>query len=300
MSLTYFGSFRSFDPYAFSMGFSPVLSCELDEPLPLRELLDDWINPLRRVISLGTGRAEEITYLTVKSDGAKQRGQLFGSGITQEPYESSRKEIEKIRAPLRLKSDGVSLLELLRTWQKLASVHHPLLETYGSMLHARDQHPRSRFLLLLQAIEGTHGHETKASFAKRQEKHTEDRDDVIELAKVVLNDKQMRFLERTLSKRPLSGLESAINWLAKKLPGDVKKPLEATSLIMTLKAAPTNAKSASDALRIIRNDLAHGTKGYDTYELHQVVTVLEQMVRAHALELLGCPGGVVSRVLDTS
>jgi hypothetical protein len=48
-------------------------------------------------------------------------------------------------------------------------------------LHARDQHPRPRFLLLLQAIEGTHGHETKASFAKRQKKHTGARDEVIAL-----------------------------------------------------------------------------------------------------------------------
>lgn len=303
MSLTYYGSIRSFDPYAFSMGFSPVLSCELVEPVPLCQLLDDWINPLHRVVSIGTGRAEEITYLTVNpvtGRGAKQEGQVFGSGITQEPYESLREQIEKFKTPLKLKSDGVSLLELLRTWQKLASVHHPLLETYGSMLHARDQHPRSRFLLLLQAIEGTHGHETRASFAKRQKKHTENRDAVIELAKDVLDDKQLKFLESALSKRPPGGLEPAIDWLSKKLPGDVKSRLEATSLIATVRAAPTNAKSAPDALRIIRNDLAHGTSGYDTYELRQVVEILEQMVRAHAFEVLGCPRGVITRVLDAS
>jgi hypothetical protein len=303
MSLTYYGSFRSFDPYAFSMGFSPVLSCELAEAVSLHQLLDDWINPLRRVDSIGTGRSEEITYLTVypvTGEEAKHKGQLFGSGITQEPYESSREEIDKIKAALRLKSDGVSLLELLRTWHKLASVHHPLLETYGSMLHARDQHPRSRFLLLLQAIEGTHGHETKASFAKRQKKHTEAREEVIALAKDVLDDKQLKFLERTLSKRPPGGLEPAINWLANKLPGNVKAQLDATPLIATAKTAPTSAKNAPDALRIIRNDLAHGTKGYEAYELHPVVKVLEQMVRAHALELLGCPSGVITRVLDAS
>lgn len=69
LNLTYYGSFRSFDPYAFSMSFSPVLSCELAEPVSLRHLLDDWINPLRRIVSIGTGRAEEITYLTVSRHG---------------------------------------------------------------------------------------------------------------------------------------------------------------------------------------------------------------------------------------
>lgn len=300
MSLTYYGSIRTFDPYAFSMGFSPVLSCELAEPVPLRQLLDDWVDPLRRVVSIGTGRSEEITYLTVcpvTGHGAEQQGQVFGSGITQEPYESVRERIEEIKAPLRLKSDGVSLLELLRTWQKLASVHHPLLETYGSMLHARDQHPRSRILLLLQAIEGTHGHETKASFERRQKRHSEDRAAVVEVAKDVLDDKQLKFLERALSKRPPGGLEPAINWLSKKLPGDTKTRLEAVSLIRMVKAAPTNAKNAPDALRIIRNDLAHGTKGYETYELQQVVNVLEQMVRGHALQVLGCPSVVITRVV---
>ncbi|TCI97399.1 hypothetical protein [Aeromicrobium sp. IC_218] len=303
VGLTYFGSFRSFDPYSFGMGFSPVAWCKLGQPLPLRQILDYWIQPLRRVVSIATGRAEEITYLTVypaTEDDFERKGQVFGSGITQEPYESLRDEIDKIKSPLRLKLDSVSLLELLRTWQKLASVHHPLLETYGSMLHARDQHPRSWFLLLLQAIEGTHGHETKASFANRQKKHTEDRDEVIALAKGSLDTKQQKFLERNIGKRPPGGLEPAINWLANKLPGDVKAELDGTQLIAAMKGAPINAKNAPDALRIMRNDLAHGTKGYDAYELHQVVEVLERMVRAHALELLGCPNDVVSRVLGAS
>jgi hypothetical protein len=303
MKLTYYGSFRSFDPYAFSMGFSPVLSCDLAVAVSLHELLDDWISPLRRIVSIGTGRSEEITYLTVcpvAGEETQRKGQLFGSGITQEPYESSQEEINKIKAPLRLKPDGVSLLVLLRAWQKLASVHHPLLETYGSMLHARDQHPRSRFLLLLQAIEGTHGHETRASFAMRLKKHTEARDGVITLAKGVLDAKQLKFLERSLGKRPHGGLEAAIIWLANRLPGNVKAQLDGTPLVTTAKTAPTNAKNAPDALRIIRNDLAHGIKGYDAYELHQVVKVLEQMVRAHALELLGCPSSVITRVLDAS
>ncbi|MFD1826782.1 MULTISPECIES: hypothetical protein [Mumia] len=80
----------------------------------------------------------------------------------------------------------------------------------------------------------------------------------------------------------------------------MKGQLEATPLVTATKAAPVNARNAADALRIIRNDLAHGTKGYDAYELQQVVAVLERMVRAHALDLLGCPDKVVGRVLTAS
>ena len=168
------------------------------------------------------------------------------------------------------------------------------------MLHALDQHPRSRFLLLLQAIEGTHGHDTKVSFARRQKTHTDTRDTIVGLVKDCLDEKQLKFLERNLGKRPPGGLEPAINWLTKKLPGDVKKLLDSTDLVNAAKTGPVNAKNAPDALRIIRNGLAHGTKGYDAYELHGVVKVLEQMVRAHALELLGCPDGVIGRVLEAT
>jgi hypothetical protein len=194
----------------------------------------------------------------------------------------------------------VSLLQLLRTWQKLDSAHHPLLETYGSMLHAPAQHPRSRLLLLLQAIEGTYGHETKASFAERLQQHVAARDEVIARAQAALDEDQLKFLKRNLGQRPPGGLEPAIHWLAKTLPRNVTAQLDATPLITAVRTAPTSAKNAADALRIIRNDLAHGNKGYDAYDLYQVVQVLEQMVRAHALELLGCPTGVINRVLDAS
>jgi len=300
MTLTYFASIRSFDPYSYRMGFSPVLTCELEEAVPLQRLLDDWITPIRSVVSIATGRSEDVSYLTVypQSEGsAKQGGQLFGLGITQRPYESAYEVIEQIKSPLQLKVDDVSLLVLVRAWQNLMATHHPLVETYGSMLHARDQHPRSRFLLLLQAIEGTHGYETQASFAKRLKAHTAARDQLVRLAQTSLDGGQLKFLERNLNKRPSGGLEPAITWLTKRLPGATIERLAATDLVTNTLAGPEAAKNAPDALRIIRNDLAHGTKGYNAFELDAVVNILEEMVRAHALELLGVPEVVTCRVV---
>lgn len=301
--LTYYAKMRSLDPYNFSIRFSPVAWCKIDDPISLRKLLTEWIEPLRRLISIATGRPEEITYLAVypgADDGEERQGQVFGSGIKQEPYESTRDEIEKIGSALKLKADQVSLLDLLRTWQRLASVHHPLLETYGAMLHVTEQHPRSRLLLLLQVIEGTYGHETRASLADRMARHNEVRDEVITLTREALDPEQQKFLKRNLGKRPPGGLEPAINWLAEELPGDLKARLDACPLIAVVKKAPVNARNAPDALRVIRNDLAHGTKGYDALGLHEVVTILELAVRAYALQLLGCPRHVIERLLASS
>lgn len=300
LKLSFHGSFRTFDSHAFSMGFSPVVSAELAKPIRLRQLVDDWVTPIRRVVSIATGRAEELTYAVVyqpSTDDREPKGQLFGTGIAQEPYESTEEAVRKVEAPLRLKSDEVSLLQMVRAWQEMAAAHHPLIETYGSMLHARDQHPRSRFLLLLQAIEGTHGHETKASYAQRTKVHQATRADVLRTAEASLNEKQLRFLDKNMGKHPPGGLSAAVAWLVKKLPGDVRTRLDATRLVAATRSEPTNASSVADALRIIRNDLAHGKKGYDAYDLYEVVKVLELVVRARALQLLGCPEAVVERVL---
>lgn len=300
LTVDFRGSFRTFDPYSFGMGFSPVVRAEFSEALPFRQLFDDWVQPIRKVVSIATGRPEPLTYAVLKvadGDGHDRDAPVFGNGVTQEPYESAFAEVQKIDSPLRLKTDAVSLLDLVHQWQKMAADHHPLVETYGAMLHARDQHPRSRFLLLIQAIEGTHGYETKASFEKRTVKHQATRGDLVAGVAEVLDEKQLKFLDKNLGKYPPAGLTAALSWLAKKLPGDVYKRLDGTALITDAKNPPTSATSTADALRIIRNNLAHGTNGYDAHQLHPVVKLLDLMVRAHALQLLGCPDEVIERLL---
>ena len=48
------------------------------------------------------------------------------------------------------------------------------------------------------------------------------------------------------------------------------------------------SRSSGPALRAVRNDLSHGTKGYPTLDLHAVVQILERVTRAHMLRVLGC------------
>jgi hypothetical protein len=60
-------------------------------------------------------------------------------------------------------------------------------------------------------------------------------------------------------------------------------------------AAPTTPASA---LRIVRNNLAHGKRGYDPQVLDEAVRILELIVRGHSLRILGCSDHVVARVFD--
>ena len=167
--LEYDASIAVGNSYAFRFVVSPVVRIESREALTVRAWVDRWIVPLRRIVSIATGDAQPLTYLAVDASGVNgpdspQRRQVYGSGITQEPYQSNQAAVHKSSAAIRIAVDGLSLLDMLRRWQGLEDDHHPLIETYGAMLSATDEHPRSRFLLLVQALEGLHGHETAAAY----------------------------------------------------------------------------------------------------------------------------------------
>ncbi|MBX9243855.1 hypothetical protein ICW40_03425 [Actinotalea ferrariae] len=112
-------------------------------------------------------------------------------------------------------------------------------------------------------------------------KHAERQETVLARLKDLTDDdlstQDRRFIKDNLQKRPSSSLDGA--------------------LVKGLRASG-RATSTSDALRHVRNDLAHGNRGYAFDELDEVVAVLERIVRGHALRLLGCPDLVVARVFD--
>ncbi|MFC4429760.1 HEPN domain-containing protein [Citricoccus alkalitolerans] len=297
------------NPYAFRFVVSPVVRIESREALSVREWVDRWIVPLRRIASIATGDAQPLTYLAVHPTSGDVRGtrkhrgrQVYGSGITQKPYQSDQTSVRKASTSVHIAVDGLSLLDMIRRWQKLEDDHHPLIETYGAMLSATDEHPRSRFLLLIQALEGLHGHETAAAYAERKERHTEERKALIEALKGAdtLDSRQLKFVKRNLAKQPLRGLDEALRHLLGRLPVDLTPRLSDCNLLAEYlsEAQGPEIQRVAYALSRVRNDLAHGNKGFDAYDLNEAVRVLERIVRAQALRLLGCPDSVLERVCD--
>lgn len=297
----YNGRARAMDAYEFGLRFSPVATLELKEAVTLRELVDDYVEPLRRIIAIATGRPRDLTYIAVKLDGEEGWFQVFGSAITQQPFESSSKALRGTPSAVRSHEDNLSLLDLITQWRQLESEHHPLVETYGSMLHAADQHPRSRFLLLIQALEGMHGAETRDQYNEKVSKHTERRDAALEKLKGLPDEdlpvEHRRFIRDNLQKWPQRSLDTALVAMAKALPINGMDALANTDLVKGL-CASGRAKSTQEALRLVRNDLAHGNRGYPADALYEAVVVLERIVRGHALRLLKCPDLVIARVFD--
>lgn len=287
--------------YQLNVRFSPTADIMLLAPQPLRTFLQDWVQPLRKVLSIATGQPETVTYLAVggSEDRGHAMGQVFGTAIAQEPYESTSTGVREKASAIRCHEDSVSLLSLVRRWNALAEDHHPLIETYGAMLSVPDRHPRSRFLLLIQAIEGMYGYEARDARQVREASYVTQRDEFLARVTPLLGPEDKKFLTRRLSKHLPAGLDEALITVITGLPINLMDVIADTNVIKELKNAP-NVNTTPEALRLLRNHLAHGEKGHDVRLLNEVVKPLERVVRAHSLRLLGCPDTVLRRVLDPS
>jgi hypothetical protein len=292
LKLQFYNSLSAPDSFFFQVAFSPIVLADFTEPVDFDQIFSYWIEPLRRIVALSTGRKERTTYLSIKvSDpvnGEVMDFQVYGTALHQDPFASRGNDIRKVHRAFLISPNNLSLLALLRRWQELIEEHHPLLETYGSLMFAPEQHPRSGFLLLIQAIEGLHGFETEDNFEQRVTKHLERRNAVLDEAKATLSKESTKFLQH-LKKEPPRTLDEAITAILASVPVDVMPELTATSLVLEAMTDNRDPGNTVGCLRLIRNDLAHGKRGYDTQKLHDVVELLDSVVRAHFLRILGCP-----------
>ncbi|RPK75700.1 hypothetical protein EES45_24750 [Streptomyces sp. ADI97-07] len=297
LTVSYYQRMHVMDACEFNLAFSPVATVTLTEAKPLAITIDEYIEPLRKILSIATGKSQDLSYLHVNLEGRAGDYQVVGTGITQAPFASSTSAVRAHNSAVRALPDGLSLLELVTQWSRYAAAHHPLVETYGAMLHTRDQHPRSRYLLLIQALEGLYGHENKATIEKREAEHTASHKELLARAKEHLDAETFKFVKKYLANKPPTSLDRALDALMTGLPVDIMDRLSAAELVLEVQAAhPTKALTTAGAMRQVRNDLAHGNRGYKPHYLQEVVEILEFIVRGHSLRILGCPTAVISRV----
>ncbi|OLT42134.1 hypothetical protein BJF86_15410 [Serinicoccus sp. CNJ-927] len=317
----YAAKVNTFDFYNVAIRFAPVLDATMP-PSTLFDVVHRYVEPVRAIASIATGRSQPITHLMLskadepthiaipKSRDSEGRThepifrellpawQVYGTGLRQVPYESDSETVRHHESVLLCRDDEVNLLDLVHAWWKLTDERHPLIETYAGMLHAQEDHPRSRFLLLIQSLEGLHGHETKGEYEDAMKMHIERRVQILERARDHLERNDFRFLKKSLLKEPFRSLETALKWSFKiHVPEpSIEARLARTRLMKFVSSAEDC--STLDAVRRVRNHLAHGTRGFDAQDLDEVNEILDRVVRAHALRLLGCPDLVLARLFD--
>lgn len=302
LRIEYAGRLRVLSAYEYQLAFAAYVGVELPEPISVDACVDNWLEPVRRIVSVATGRQEHVTSLMLLTNAAEAqqpgRWQVFGAGIHQDPYNSSEEGLRDVKSALACAPDDVSLLDLVIAWQGAEADHNPLIETYGSMVTLEGEHPRSRYLLLVQAIEGMHGHESRAGLDARNERFAAQRMELLERVEKQISPDDLRFLRDRLPKRAPSGLDGVLLSIVRDLPTDPVPQLTRHPLVTrVMDQDPRAQRTWYGALRTIRNDLAHGNRGYEAEELHGLVQILERIVRAHFLRILGCPEVAQQRAL---
>ena len=148
------------DLYRVDHRFSPHITVELDQPVSMAAITEDWVDPVRWLIALSTGQGQDVTMLTATGENSQHvdgEWTVFSAGVTQIPYNSSGDVVLDTPSALRLGPDGDSLLALVRRWVELRDANHPIVHTFARQVAALDALPAAaQFQVLIQAIEGAY------------------------------------------------------------------------------------------------------------------------------------------------
>jgi hypothetical protein len=294
------------NPYHHELKFFPIVTFKSTTPLTLVAWLDSWLDPLVWLTTLSTGRTQMMSWLGLKQTTSIQgrepselTAQVFGPGISQEPYESRGRLVDDDGQPVHslisLASDGVSLLALLRRARELAASDNPFPELYRLTL-TTELPERARFLYLVQALEGLHGFENRMGELAARKAHQAHRLEILSRARESLDARDIRYLRETWTNRLPGNLERVMDDLVAALPhgaAEIFHSLSRDGLVLRGKSSST----AASVIREIRNGLAHGSRGYAPQLLRPWSNALDTLARAHMLRLLGCPAGVIQEAL---
>jgi hypothetical protein len=292
------------DPYNFATAFAPILQIDIDDPLNIVEWWQQWIIPLTELFAALIGHTPDIMYVLAKECGSDEQGskdQLFRYDITQQPLVPDLERIRKSKAAVKVQEDDVDLLAILLTWQALLKSHHPLIEMYDSVAFSADQHPRSRYLLLIQTLEGLHGFEHRNEQDARRKEHKSKRASFLQHMKEsgIMTKEGKEFLAENLLRNPMYGLEQKLIDTFETLPVDIRDELNGTALIKHARDLENKPSMRIEAvLAFVRNKLSHGTTNFDPGELDTVAKVLDRAVRSELLRVLGAPKVCRTRLLE--
>lgn len=290
------------DPYRFAVKFTPTLKISLKYGISAERWFEDWCNPLIRIVSAATGGVEGLTYLSFQCDDGSNVT-AFTSGISQAPYASNINDVRGAKSAFTTSRDGLSILAMIEGWRSQREAGNPLIEGYNPALLVRRQHPRFRVLLLLQFLEALFGFENRTDLDRQKTIYLEKRNSLIDRLTALrdselLTTAELRFAKSAIQKSPPQGLDTALRYHFERLPSsNVVDNLSSHALIERV-ASTLQPATVENALRVIRNQMAHGERDYPVGDLDKLASILNRIVRAIFLELLDCGEEACRRALQ--
>ena len=230
----YFAGRKCSDPHSFATPFAPVLRIDAVSPLTVVDWWLNWVIPLQEIIASAIGHTPDIMYMLAIAEHTskrEQRDQIFKWDIKQESIYHSTDTTRRSESAIKIQEDNINLLDLLMKYQELLASHHPLTETFQSVALSSDQHPRSRFLLLIQALEGLHGFEHREEEDKQYQAYKKKKKEFLAHMKEVITNGDYKFLKESMMSSQFVTLENRLITIFDTLPPGVREKLDRNALI---------------------------------------------------------------------
>lgn len=289
----------SLDPYRFQLAFAPTFDVRSRHPIGLHEWSRQWIAPLVDLASIATKRPQTLSWLNVHrgTDRNRRTGTVFSWGIHQAPYQAHYDDEWRQRPERRplftISSLGGTPMQLVKRWRSLQASDDPFGELYRSAIFDSELPARGRFLHLVQALEAHHSYSTHKLDERDQKAFVKRRLQVIGAAEAAgLSPANVRTLKREWGTRKTDSLDRRLLALLSQLPPGLRATLEANPALEPIRHAiisdpDLNASTLQSQLRVLRNQLSHGSKNYADHELRPWVELAETVCQARVLMLLG-------------
>ena len=259
--------------------------------LPIEAWMNRWIEPLRSVVSISTGRQERVGVVRVRTTRGVQPANavLFGPGIHQEYWEAERLAdgAGNPLIPLFDLENSPPLAQLLGRWADLSTdgPAHALLRLSQDV----ELPTSARFLLLMQAAESLH-----RGISAEEDKEYNTRKEELRRIRSLLaqagHARESKFVKNYVEARRAYSLESRLRALLKESELESVVPLWADrlrDLEEELSAVGQVGTDLPGRLAQARNAISHGTSRVSANALRDPTRLLELLVRVTVLSRLG-------------
>lgn len=292
--------------YGFSLTSAPVVAVS-GAPRSAEEWMRQYVRPLVEITTFARARPQSISWVMLHHGVKEFPVQLFGSEITQQPYDAEPTEISELISHdsgtlIHLGPQGASLPDLFAGWQSLQTDYVTFFDYLAVAL--RDKMSiKSRFLALVPALEGFHvvkygdGPLRRGEFRKQ-------RKDVIGRIKALngINDDDVQFVKKWLNLFGSHQLEDRLRELVEHEIGEGLRERIRTRvdpLPEVLSGLVNNPQDVWAVMGTARNRIAHGDDNQPSPDQLAALTHLAHAVAIGvALNHLGIPDTVLCAALD--
>jgi len=276
----YWHSSHRGDYYRFDVQTAPVFEARSDDLLTGGQWIERHVLPLRELVTLATLQPQTISWLTLEPDGDSRVGsrqQVFSSAIAQAPYAPTRDALNDARALFVFSDLPYSPVELLERWELLRSTHHNFIGPLMQGVTTPRMDFRSRFLALVQALEGLHT-QVYGEGPLPEEEHRRQLEGILnEVKRLGLAKDGRIYLRRWLDWSGRYSLRERLKELRDVVADEISSLPE-----LDLDLVPGDVS-------VYRNKISHGADSYPLEVLRPINRVLSALGVAHVLRLLELP-----------